>query len=89
MMVMDSKLHSKIISSILALALVAGIPAVLINVQGQGLGEGTTDTGMLEGTTNTTGLTQGTSGTESSDDDKEDDDKEDDDKEDDDKEDDE
>jgi hypothetical protein len=52
---MDSKLYSKIISSILALDLLAGIPAVLTDVQGLHSEEGnTTDTEMHEETTATT-----------------------------------
>jgi len=45
---MDSKIHAVIISSILAFALIAGIPAAFVNVLAQGEGGGD-DGGMTGG----------------------------------------
>ena len=58
---MDSKLHSIIISSILAFALIAGIPAAFVSVLAQGE-DGDTG-GMTAGTGNATGLTGGAGAT--------------------------
>ncbi|MGE0242802.1 MAG: hypothetical protein AB7F53_02440, partial [Nitrososphaeraceae archaeon] len=54
---MDSKINTIIISSILAFALIAGIPAAFVNVLAQG--DGGSDTGGMTGGSDTGGMTGG------------------------------
>ena len=60
---MNSKIHAIVISSVLAFALIAGIPAAFVNVLAQGDGgNGGGEGGMTGGGNTTGGMTDGGGG---------------------------